>query len=378
MIRLGILGGGQLGRMMALAAAPLGVKCHIFTPDVDSPAAQVTPIVTLADYDDQVALASFAASVDVITYEFENIPLASVRFLAALKPVYPSPETLAITQHRALEKNFINECGIDTVKWRGITLFAQLQALRQEWIGQDIILKTCQMGYDGKGQVKIPAACPDDEAERSWQELAKYIGGRPEFEGSLPPLIAEAVENFAAEASVMIARNAAGECQAYPMAENRHRNHVLAETIVPIRPELAPPALQDQAQHIAQTLAEKLDLVGILAVEMFLTQAGTILVNELAPRPHNSGHWSLDFCLTSQFEQTVRAVSGLPLGGVDILYPAGYDASNSQIIMQNLLGDDLDHWPHWLKHPLAKLHLYGKGGKMPGRKMGHVTRCEKI
>ena len=379
MIRLGILGGGQLGRMMVLAATPLGIETHIFSDaGAHCPAAQVTPHLTVAAFHDMAELSKFAASVDVITYEFENIPLKAVEYLASLKPVYPAPATLAITQHRILEKKFINECGIATANWRGVDNLSDLWAIRADWAGHDIILKTTQMGYDGKGQVKIPADAAPEIAEKLWRDLHPFADTHIADSKNLPRFIAEQAVDFIAEGSVIIVRNKMGETAAYPLVENRHRNHILSQTILPMDRQLVSENLPSMAQKIAENLAERLDLIGILAVEMFLTSDDKILVNELAPRPHNSGHWSIDGCVTSQFEQAVRAVCGLNLGAVDLIYPAGFDATNSKIIMQNLLGDEMSAWSQILSEPYSKLHLYGKVDPVRGRKMGHVTRFVKI
>ena len=379
MIRMGILGGGQLGRMMVLAAAPLGIETHIFSDaGAHCPAAQVTPHLTVAAFHDVAELAKFAASVDVITYEFENIPLEAVEYLASLKPVYPAPATLAMTQHRILEKKFINAGGIATALWQGVDNFAELQAIRAAWSGHDVILKTTQMGYDGKGQVKIPANAAPEMAEKLWLDLHPFADTHITDAKNLPRFIAEQAVDFIAEGSVIIVRNKMGEMAAYPLVENRHRHHILSETILPMDRQLLSDNLPSDAQKIAENLAENLDLIGILAVEMFLTRDRKIWVNELAPRPHNSGHWSIDGCVTSQFEQAVRAVCGLRLGAVDLVYPAGFDAAHSKIIMQNLLGDEVSNWPQILSEPYSKLHLYGKADPVRGRKMGHVTRFVKI
>ncbi|MCX8505221.1 MAG: 5-(carboxyamino)imidazole ribonucleotide synthase [Alphaproteobacteria bacterium] len=376
---MGILGGGQLGRMMVLAAAPLGIETHIFSDaGGNCPAAQVTPHLTVAAFDDVAALAKFAASVDVITYEFENIPLEAVQYLATLKPVYPSPATLAMTQHRILEKKFINAGGIATALWQGVDHFAELLAIRAAWPGHDVILKTTQMGYDGKGQVKIPANATSEMAEKLWRDLHPFADTHITNAKNLPRFIAEQAVDFIAEGSVIIVRNKMGEKTAYPLVENCHRNHILSESILPMDRQLLAENLPSDAQKIAENLAERFDLIGILAVEMFVTSDRKILVNELAPRPHNSGHWSIDGCVTSQFEQAVRAVCGLSLGAIDLVYPVGFDASNSKIIMQNLLGDEVSNWPQILSEPYSKLHLYGKTDKLRGRKMGHVTRFVKI
>jgi 5-(carboxyamino)imidazole ribonucleotide synthase len=343
---IGILGGGQLGRMMALAAARLGYRCHIFTDRADSPAAQVSNRATVADFRDERALDDFAAAIDVATIEFENIPSASVRRVAARTPVSPRPEILEIAQDRLREKDFLRSIGIATAEYRAVPDAAALgRALRE--FGAAAVLKTVRMGYDGKGQVTLR---PDADPEEAWRRIGGALG------------ILERFVDFACEVSVIVARGGDGASTLYPPVENRHVAHILDTTIAPadISAELA-----GRAEAMARHIAERLDLVGLLAVEMFVTRSGELLVNELAPRPHNSGHWTIDACVTSQFEQLVRAICGLPLGSV---------ARHSDAVMKNLLGDEVKNWREALADPLAKLHLYGKSEVRPGRKMGHVTR----
>jgi 5-(carboxyamino)imidazole ribonucleotide synthase len=343
---IGILGGGQLGRMTALAAARLGYRCHVFASEPDSPAAQVCAATTVADFADRAALARFAGAVDIATFEFENIPAAAVRTVAALTLVLPRPEILEITQHRLREKDFLRSIGIATTAYREIADLAALRRAMQDF-GFPAVLKCVRLGYDGRGQVTLHPETPLDEA---WRRIGGEIG------------ILEAFVDFACEISVVLARGGDGRWAAYPPVENRHLNHVLDTTVAPA-PIAAETAMR--AAAIARDIAERLDLVGVLAVEMFLTGSGDILVNELAPRPHNSGHWTIDACVTSQFEQLVRALCGLPLGSV---------AHHSDAVMRNLLGEDAENWCEALADPLAKLHLYGKRAIRPGRKMGHVTR----
>jgi len=338
---IGILGGGQLGRMLAMAAARLGYHAHIFTPEQDSPAAEVARACTVADYSDAAALARFAQSVDVITLEFENVPVAA---LAAIKnvPVRPGGGVLSVCQHRVREKEFVQAQGIATAPFAAVGSMQELQAAMKK-IGLPAILKTAQFGYDGKGQWKI------------------------EREANAPPLhagqeyILEGMVDFTMEISVIAARGIGGEIACFPAVQNVHRNHILHQTIVP-----APitPALAKEAEHIARVLAEALQVEGLLAVEMFLAKDGRILVNEMAPRAHNSGHWTLDGCATSQFEQQIRTICGLPLGQPDMLFPC---------TMTNLIGDEVNAWETHLRNPRARLHLYGKKEARPGRKMGHVT-----
>jgi 5-(carboxyamino)imidazole ribonucleotide synthase len=343
---IGILGGGQLGRMTALAAARLGYRCHVFASEPDSPAAQVSGAATVADFADRAALARFAAVVDIATFEFENIPIDAVRRVAALTPVLPRPEILEVAQDRLREKDFLRSLGVATARYRPISDAEALRRGLAEFGGR-AVLKSARLGYDGKGQVMLGPETPLDGAWR-------HVGGEI--------AILEGYVEFACEISMILARGGDGAMATYPPVENRHLNHVLHTTLAPAR--LAP-ATAIEATAIARDIAERLDLVGILAVEMFVTETGEILVNELAPRPHNSGHWTIDACVTSQFEQLVRALCGLPLGSV---------AHHSDAVMRNLLGEDVKKWPEALADPLAKLHLYGKRAARPGRKMGHVTR----
>jgi 5-(carboxyamino)imidazole ribonucleotide synthase len=343
---IGILGGGQLGRMTALAAARLGYRCHVFAGELDSPAAQVSGAATVADFGDRGALARFAAAVDVATFEFENVPADAVRGVAALTPVLPRPEILEIAQDRLCEKDFLRSIGVATTAYRRIADIAALKRGLAEFGGR-AVLKSARLGYDGKGQVMLRPTTRLDEA---WRHIGGEIG------------ILEGFVDFACEISVILARGGDGASAAYPPVENRHLNHVLDTTLAPAR--LASPTAIE-ATAIAHDIALRLDLVGVLAVEMFVTASGEILVNELAPRPHNSGHWTIDACITSQFEQLVRALCGLPLGSV---------THHSDAVMQNLFGDDVERWHEALADPLAKLHLYGKRAARPGRKMGHITR----
>jgi 5-(carboxyamino)imidazole ribonucleotide synthase len=344
---IGILGGGQLGRMTALAAAELGYRTAVLTPEVDAPASQVAALTIKADYTDEAALAQLARVADVVTLEFENVAAEAVSFLEGLgKAVRPGSRVLAVAQDRVAEKDFVRRVGGGTAPYLAVdNLKALIPAL--ERIGRPSVLKTRRLGYDGKGQRTI--AHRDNPVE-AWDA----IGGKP--------AILEGFVRFTREISVIVARGLDGAARAYVPVENRHREHILAETIAP-----APISrgLADQAEALATRLAHALELVGLLAVEMFVTDDGRILVNELAPRPHNSGHWTIDACLVSQFEQLVRAVCGLPLGSPE---------RHADAVMINLLGDDASRWAEFLKEPGARLHLYGKAETRPGRKMGHVTR----
>jgi len=343
---IGILGGGQLGRMTALAAARLGYRVHSYCPEEGSPAFDVSVAHTVAAYDDEAALARFAEAVDVVTFEFENVPSASAELLAALKPTRPKPRVLHIAQERLREKDFLAAIKVPTTRYMEVARAEALESAVRA-IGAPCVLKSAAFGYDGKGQVLIGK---DGDLADAWRRMGSAIG------------ILEGFVDFAQEISVIVARGVDGVTVCFPTAENQHHNHILDTTIVPAR--LAEP-IEMRAEAVAKHIAEALEIVGLLAVEMFVTQEGEVLVNELAPRPHNSGHWSIDACVTSQFEQFVRAVCGLPLGSVERLGDA---------VMRNLIGDDVQAWREILSEPGAKLHLYGKRHPRPGRKMGHVTR----
>ncbi|WP_336486158.1 5-(carboxyamino)imidazole ribonucleotide synthase [Methylobacterium nigriterrae] len=351
---LGIVGGGQLGRMIALAAARYGLKVHVFAPDADSPAFDVAARATRGAYDDAEALARFAGSVDVVTYEFENIPAETAAILASGAPLHPNAAALATTQDRLAEKTFVNGLGIPTAPFRPVDSGDDLDRALAA-IGRPAVLKTRRFGYDGKGQRMIGR---EGAVDRS--SIMAEFGGAP--------LILEGFVPFEREVSVVAARGADGSFAAFDLCENEHRDHILAVTRVPasgVAPETAASAVE-----IARRIAEALDYVGVLAVELFLVREnGTerVVVNEIAPRVHNSGHWTIEGALTSQFDQHVRAVCGWPLG----------DASRTggmAVEMHNLIGDEAGGWAEILARPGAHLHLYGKGEARPGRKMGHVTR----
>lgn len=344
---IGILGGGQLGRMTALAAAPLGYRCHIYDPDATGgPAAQVSDAATAAAWDDWAALDAFAAAVDVVTYEFENVPVATVEYLMKRVPVRPGPQALEVAQHRVAEKSFAQEQGLETAQFWGVsTLDELIDGLAA--VGVPAILKTCRLGYDGKGQIRIDM---DSSLAKAWEDLRS------------DDAILERVVPFTTEVSVIAARGLDGTVACFPVTENNHEGGILRRSVVPAR---IPDAVAAAARQAAETLIGALDIVGLLAVELFVTEAGEVLVNEIAPRPHNSGHWTQNGCATSQFEQFVRAVAGLPLGPTDIL---------SDTEMLNLIGDDVDAVPGHLADPAAHVHLYGKAEARPGRKMGHVNR----
>jgi 5-(carboxyamino)imidazole ribonucleotide synthase len=345
---IGILGGGQLGRMLALAAARLGFKCHVFAPSPDSPAFDVVHRVTCADYTDTEALDRFAADVDVITYEFENVPAPTATFLAARKPVLPDPQVLATTQDRLTEKNFVAALGIRTTRYAEVASPAALaQALAAT--GRPAILKTRRFGYDGKGQVAI-----HDGADPTavWRALGAQ------------PAILEAFVPFEREVSVVVARARNGEVRCFDVIENVHREHILKFSRVPAAVSAS---VAGEAKRIATAIAAAFGYVGVLAVEMFVVAEGAghaLLVNEIAPRVHNSGHWTIDGATVSQFEQHVRAVAGWPLAE---------PLRHGRIEMTNLLGAEVEDYARWLTVPGASVHLYGKGAARPGRKMGHVT-----
>ncbi len=369
---IGILGGGQLGRMLALAAAPLGYRCHVFTAETDAPAAQVTDRCTCAAYTDVDALRRFAAAIDVATYEFENIPHIAASVIGALRPVHPSPAVLAVCQDRIAEKHFLNGIGVATAPYRAVASCAELTAALDA-LGRPAVLKLARLGYDGKGQVvirdqlaaeawtAIGGATLADPASSNLSSPGLISSDRSSAGSDSAPFILEGWVDFAKELSVIAARNAAGATAAYVPVENIHGDHILRRTIVPA---ILPAGLGEVATKLAVHVAEALDLVGVLAVEMFLTRDDRLLVNELAPRPHNSGHWTIDACTVSQFEQCVRAIAGLPLGD---------PGRHADAVMENLIGSEIDRWPDLIADAGSRLHIYGKTKARPGRKMGHVT-----
>lgn len=344
---IGILGGGQLGRMTAIAAAEMGYRCLILEPQENCPASHVADHIAGA-YEDEAVLTRFAEACDVVTLEFENVPVEALEFLEDRVPVRPGSKALRIAQDRILEKQALNDAGIGTAPWAEVTDAASLTAAVEK-IGMPSVLKTARFGYDGKGQAMLK---PGDDPVKAWSDLG---GVRCILEGFV---------TFDCEISVITARSATGAVKAFPVVMNEHRNHILYKTHAPAD---LPGATAKAAEEIADKAIEALDLTGLLAVEMFACPDGSVLVNEVAPRPHNSGHWSIDACMTSQFQQLVRAVCGLPLGSTEILRPAE---------MTNLLGDEIDAWEAFLAEPNAQLHLYGKTEAKPGRKMGHVTRLK--
>jgi 5-(carboxyamino)imidazole ribonucleotide synthase len=342
---IGILGGGQLGRMLALAAARLGLKCHVYSPDPDSPAFDVVQRATCAEYADVAALELFAADVDVVTYEFENVPSGTAMILAARRPVLPDPAVLQITQDRLAEKDFVRKLGIGTADYADVT---SLEGLKQAVlkIGLPAVLKTRRFGYDGKGQVLIRAS---NGLKEIWDELGTHAA------------ILEAFVPFEREISVVAARGFDGHVECYDVTENEHRDHILKFSHVPAN---IPDELAAQARDITRRIADAFDYTGVLAVEMFVQNGTELLVNEIAPRVHNSGHWTLDGASVSQFEQHIRAIAGWPLAP---------QQRHGAVTMTNLIGSDIEGYADWLAKPGATVHLYGKGPAREGRKMGHVT-----
>lgn len=346
---VGVLGSGQLGRMFAIAARRMGYRVHTLSPDYDTPTGQVADREIRAGYDDLDAVREFARGVDVVTFEFENVSAAATEAAAAHAPVRPAGSVLHTTQHRLREKGFLAGAGFPVAPFAAVRSLPELQAALAG-IGAPAVLKTAGWGYDGKGQVKINLP---GEAAAAWQAIGEQEA------------VLEAFVDFDREVSVVAARGLDGSFAHFGVIENRHRHHILDVSTAPAR---VPAGVEREAVGIARGILEGLNVVGVLAVEMFLTRDGRLLVNELAPRPHNSGHLTFDACVTSQFEQQLRAICGLPLGSTELLRPAA---------MANLLGDlwaggDPD-WAAACRFPDVKLHLYGKATARPGRKMGHLT-----
>jgi len=342
---IGILGGGQLGRMLGMAAARLGLKAHIYSDEPDAPAFQVVSARTLADYGDTRALDAFADSCDVVTFEFENVPAATVAALAGRTPIFPGAHALAITQDRFDEKQFIAGLGLKTAPFTAVDCIGDAEKAFAR--GQaPAILKTRRLGYDGKGQAKVSNARDAVAAFRAFGQA---------------PGILEGFVDFAFEASVVAARARDGYFAAYDPPENFHADGILRRSTVPSRLSAAQ---CEEAGNIARRIAEALDYVGVFAVELFVGRDGALLVNEIAPRVHNSGHWTLEACVTSQFEQHIRAVAGWLLGD---------PSRHSDAVMENLIGDEAADWQR-LAAGGGALHLYGKSEIRPGRKMGHITR----
>jgi 5-(carboxyamino)imidazole ribonucleotide synthase len=343
---IGILGSGQLGRMLAVAAAQLGYRTHVYAPET-GPANDVSPLMTRARYDDAAALAAFARSVDVVTYEFENVAAAPIAALEPIVPVRPSPRSLATGQDRATEKRFVESVGGRAAPWREVLSRADLDAAIAA-VGCPAVLKTSRFGYDGKGQARL--ASPAD-ADAAWTAIGEA------------PAVLEAFVTFEHEFSIVLVRGVGGAITSYPPPLNEHRDGILARSTVP-----APEAVArqwTQAAALAGRVADALDHVGVLTLEFFCTADGPVF-NEMGPRVHNSGHWTIEGAVTSQFENHVRAICGLPLGSCDL--------TGSSVAMDNLIGDDAARWAEFVSEPGVHLHLYGKHEARPGRKMGHVTR----
>ncbi len=342
---IGILGGGQLGRMLALAAGQLGLKCHVFAPEGDNPAFQVADVHTVARYDDEAALAAFATSVGVVTYEFENVPAQTAAFLDRSVPLAPNAKALEISQDRLTEKTFISAIA-PVAPFASVESAADLGAAIAK-TGSLGVLKTRRLGYDGKGQTRFSKG---EDPEAAFAAIGRA------------PAILEGFVAFEREISVIAARGWSGEIAVYDVPENQHENHILRHSIVPAK---IGKATEAAARDIASRIVAALDYVGVIGVEMFVMRGEQLLVNEIAPRVHNSGHWTMDACAVSQFEQHIRAVAGWPLGD---------PGRHSDVIMTNLLGAEADRWREIAAQPDACLHLYGKSEARPGRKMGHVNR----
>lgn len=343
---IGILGGGQLGRMSALAAAELGYRCHIYAPSDNEPGMLVSAARTVADYEDEQALAAFAAAVDAVTFEFENVPARTLEILAPLVPCRPGRKALAVCQDRLQEKAFFESAGVPVAPWAAVHSEEELRAAVAR-IGLPAVLKTTRLGYDGRGQAVLRS---EADITPAWERLSPR------------PLILEAFVPFTRELSAICARGADGATAVYDAVENQHRHHILDLSFAPAR---VPAAVAESARAHAARVAAELELVGVLAVEFFLLPDGTLLGNEIAPRPHNSGHWTQDACQSSQFHQHIRAVAGLPLGGTE---------RHSDAVMRNLVGPEgMARLPFLYGAESVSVHLYGKTAAREGRKMGHAN-----
>ena len=344
---LGIIGGGQLGRMIALAAAKLGIECHVYDPDSNAPAFQVCSKSYINDYEDLNAIKQFAKKIDVALYEFENIPLKSAQIIEELCILRPSSFVLSISQDRLVEKNFlVDKAKVQTAKFYECNSYEDLVNAK-ELIKGEAVLKTRRFGYDGKGQVKIDS---NTNLLEAWKSIVS------------DELILEEFIFFKRELSIIIARDQSNKTKLYDTVENKHKNHILDQTIAPA------PGISDKvsklSKNIALRIANEIDLIGILAIELFELNNGDLVVNEIAPRPHNSGHWTMDGCVTDQFEQAVRAAVGIDLGSTERLF---------DIVMQNLIGTDIHLADKLINDPNCRVHKYGKKEIRPGRKMGHVN-----
>ncbi|MCI2394142.1 5-(carboxyamino)imidazole ribonucleotide synthase [Aliiroseovarius sediminis] len=346
---IGILGGGQLGRMLSVAAARLGFKTHIYEPGANPPAGHVADCVTTADYNDTAALEVFAAAVDVITYEFENIPTAALDVLEGKRPIRPGRESLRISQDRLTEKDFLSDLGIAVAPYKNVEVVNDLQDAMAH-VGTPAILKTRRLGYDGKGQVRITAS---GQAEQAFSDVGKA------------PSVLEAFVDFTHEVSVIAARSLGGDIACFDPGENVHKDGILATTTVPAR---LTSAQRTDAVLLAAKILNALDYVGVMGVEIFVTKQG-LIVNEIAPRVHNSGHWTQQGCTVDQFEQHIRAVAGWPLGD---------GTRYADVVMENLIGEDINRVPDLAQQANTSLHLYGKVEVKPGRKMGHANRVTSV
>ncbi|GAA3864061.1 5-(carboxyamino)imidazole ribonucleotide synthase [Celeribacter arenosi] len=342
---IGILGGGQLGRMLSMAAARLGFKTCIFEPGGDCPASHVANYHFQAEYTDEDALRRFAQAVDVVTYEFENIPTEALDLIESLKPIHPNRRTLAISQDRLTEKSFLSELGLSVAPFANVESRADLDAALTT-IGAPAILKTRRFGYDGKGQARIMTPA---DADQAYADMANA------------PAVLEGFVDFSKEVSVIAARGVAGDISCFDPGENVHKSGILHTTTVPAA---ITPSLRTDAVILASKILNALEYVGVMGVELFVTPAG-LIVNEIAPRVHNSGHWTQDGCVIDQFEQHIRAVAGWPLGD---------GSRHANVEMLNLIGDDVDRIPEFAKDGSVAIHLYGKTDAKPGRKMGHINR----
>jgi 5-(carboxyamino)imidazole ribonucleotide synthase len=347
---VGILGAGQLGRMLAIAALKIGLRCHVYAPEDEAPAHDAAHARTVGAYEDQAALKRFAESCDLVTFEFENVPTACLTFVESVTPVRPSPRALALTQDRLTEKNFLRGLGLETAPFADVPDGGALMRAVRE-IGRPSILKTRRFGYDGKGQTMLREGSDLGAVHRA-------LGGGL--------MILEGFVTFEREVSVIAARSLEGAVAAYDLCENEHERHILARTRVPAR---VSPELEPRAREIAEAVINGLEYVGVIGVEMFVARdkdgKERLIVNEIAPRVHNSGHWTIEGAETSQFEQHIRAIAGWPLGST---------TRRGEIEMRNLIGEEADDWRDILAEPDMSLHLYGKLQARPGRKMGHVTR----
>ncbi|MBA4137765.1 MAG: 5-(carboxyamino)imidazole ribonucleotide synthase [Opitutus sp.] len=346
---IGVLGGGQLGRMLAHAATRLGYRVHVFEPQVNCPAGAVAHKEVNASYEDLEALAAFARECDVVTYEFENVPAAPLKHIESLTQLRPHWSVLETTQNRSREKRWLRDHKFPHARFAEVAAGGDLAGGIRE-VGVPCVVKTADFGYDGKGQLKVMT---EDDVPAA---LARF---------ATQPVVIEQFVHFACEVSAVVARSQSAAVRVFPISENIHTNHILDFSIVPAR---VSPEVLAKAEKLARLIAERIDLVGVMGVEMFVTRDGDVLVNELAPRTHNSGHYTIDACMTSQFEQQVRAICGLPLGAVTLLSP---------VVMVNILGDAWKNgepkWDALLAQPNVRLHLYGKADPRPGRKMGHFT-----